>query len=223
MSRDTDGEGSSFPGRPPIRMVRAADREGPLFTIDELVAALRSVEAEEALFPIMHELTRGPVDAPDKTWPEDFLILIALTRADRRERIRKHLRFSREGLASAFERLHSTVSKTDKAIAPKMNASSTSGIQRLVSGADDEGDLFTADELLTALQHIHSNEDARQLASDLTEGGIDQVETAWTEGILLLVALTIPDRSERIRRHLGFSQHRMAHELASLNRSYPDR
>jgi hypothetical protein len=40
------------------------------------------------------------------------------------------------------------------------------------------------------------------------------VEEALQPIMHVMIALTIPDRAERIRRHLGFSEERMEQELA---------
>lgn len=93
-------------------------------------------------------------------------------------------------------------------------------MRRLVKAADAEGDLFTPDDLLAALLISEESEaDARQIAADWTRDGI--TAGAWTEDVLLLVALAVEGRAERIRRHLGFSPERMAQALDELRRRLP--
>jgi hypothetical protein len=85
-----------------------------------------------------------------------------------------------------------------------------------VRGADSAGDLFTPEELLAALQRIYSDAEARQLAADWTDDGIAPPGKGWSENVLVLIAATVCDRAERIRRHLGFSPERMASELQDI-------
>jgi hypothetical protein len=211
----------SIPSRPWNRLVRAGDREGPLFSSEDLIAALRWGHLEEGYRPFLHTLTDVPADAPDRMWPEDLLILIALVVEERRERIRKALNFSPEGLADAFERVRASLPGEGEEREPKAPPT-PKRIERLVSAADDDGELFTADELFNALRRSCSEGDARELTADWTNGGIDTPGKAWTENVLLMIALTIPDRAERIRRHLGFSEERMASELAHARGFFRD-
>ena len=203
----------SIPSRPWNRRVRAGDRDGPLFTNEDLIAALRWGHLEESYRPFLHTLTDVPADAPDRTWPEDLLILIALVVEERRERIRKALKFSPEALADAFARVRASLPGEGEERALKA-PSTPKRIERLVLAADDDGELFTADELFNALRRSYSEADARELTADWTNGGIDTPGKAWSESILVKIALTIPGRAERIRRHLGFSEERMEKELA---------
>lgn len=215
MANEHDEQSESrFPRRPWVRMVRGADRDGPLFTPDDLIAAFRWGHITDTNGPTLQELTREPVDAPNRTWPEDWLILIALVVKERRERIREHLKFSPEALASAFERVRASLPGEGVERAPEVRNMEATRIQRLVSAADDEGELFTADELFDALRHGYTEAEARELTADWTTGGIDTPGKAWTENVLVMIALNIPDRAERIRRHLGFSIERMEKELA---------
>ena len=87
-------------------------------------------------------------------------------------------------------------------------------------GSDGEGDLFTAQELLSSLRRIMSESEAQEFAEALADGGIGVPGKAWTVNILLLVADTVPDRADRIRRHLGYSPEQMAEELRNLYHAF---
>jgi len=75
---------------------------------------------------------------------------------------------------------------------------------------------ITTDDLYRAiLLSGESEEDARQLASDLG-AGLGRPGVFWVGDLLLWVALLSPDHEERIRTYLRLDREQMAREVARV-------
>ena len=96
-------------------------------------------------------------------------------------------------------------------------------MRRLITAVDNEGEVFTADDLLAAMRISGEPEaNARQIVAEWTSDGINNPPgRVWPEEVFLLVALAVEDRAERIRRLLRFSPERMAQALDELRRRLP--
>jgi hypothetical protein len=152
-------------------------------------------------------------------WPEDLLILIALVVEERRERIRRALNFSPEALADAFARVRASLPGEGEERLPKPLTSSRSYAERRLPATDEEGELFTRDELSSVLRRRYSEEHAQELLTTIFSDGTSEAPTeGWTEHALVMVAVMIPGRAARIRRHLGLSTEEMEEELERLGR-----
>jgi hypothetical protein len=76
---------------------------------------------------------------------------------------------------------------------------------------------FSTEDLFAALRLNYPEDEASELARDLSED-IGSAGVIWSADILLWVALLSPEHEEKIRAYVGWSAERMAVELERVRR-----
>ena len=92
---------------------------------------------------------------------------------------------------------------------------------RMVAAEDEDGALFTADELRAALRQAYTDPADYAEMPPFTDEDIENPGHAWTEPLGFLIAFIHPHRAERLRRKMGYSPQEFEDRVQALGRTLP--